>query len=268
MRTKEEVDLIKDLYEKQEVKNVSAVARKTGIPLSTIRYILGKNKKYVNGKIYTYKGGNRCHEEHFNPCEYLEGNEECYSFLLGAYLGDGHIIKTKNGRTHKLSISNNEIDCKVIAEQVDCLKKLLPNNSVSTRNKSFGTCVDVIVHSKLLPLLFPQHGKGKKHERPIILEGWQKSILDLHPKHFLKGLFWSDGCRYIHRQGKYSYLMYNFVNCSKEIKDLCGYYLKSIGVKFREHSTDPKNPKHSKKYTITIPNSSAVILEDFVGPKR
>jgi hypothetical protein len=28
---------------------------------------------------------------------------------------------------------------------------------------------------------FPQHGAGKKHLRPIILEGWQTTITHRHP---------------------------------------------------------------------------------------
>ena len=28
------------------------------------------------------------------------------------------------------------------------------------------------------PCLFPQHGPGRKHERPIVLEHWQRVIVD------------------------------------------------------------------------------------------
>jgi hypothetical protein len=43
--------------------------------------------------------------------------------------------------------------------------------------------------------LFPQHGPGRKHERPIVLAGWQQSITRRHPKQLIRGLIDSDGCR-------------------------------------------------------------------------
>src|SRR3546814_15577428 len=38
---------------------------------------------------------------------------------------------------------------------------------------------------------FPQHGPGRKHERPIVLEPWQVGIVEAHPAAFLRGLFHS-----------------------------------------------------------------------------
>jgi hypothetical protein len=45
------------------------------------------------------------------------------------------------------------------------------------------------------PCLFPQHGAGRKHERPIVLEPWQRETIEADPRPFLRGLFRSDGCR-------------------------------------------------------------------------
>ena len=45
------------------------------------------------------------------------------------------------------------------------------------------------------PCVFPQHGAGRKHERPIVLEPWQRELVEQHPGRFLRGLFHSDGCR-------------------------------------------------------------------------
>ncbi|MFI9836970.1 helix-turn-helix domain-containing protein [Nonomuraea sp. NPDC051941] len=47
----------------------------------------------------------------------------------------------------------------------------------------------------LSPHLFPQHGPGKKHERPIVLEPWQREIVSAHPGRFVRGLIHSDGWR-------------------------------------------------------------------------
>lgn len=56
-------------------------------------------------------------------------------------------------------------------------------------------CSNVKVHSKHVHCLFPQHAPGKKHERPIVLEAWQRAIVDAHPWDFIRGLIHSDGCR-------------------------------------------------------------------------
>ena len=45
------------------------------------------------------------------------------------------------------------------------------------------------------PCLFPQHGPGRKHERPIGLAGWQQEIVAAYPWDFLRGLLHSDGAR-------------------------------------------------------------------------
>ena len=61
------------------------------------------------------------------------------------------------------------------------------------------SCAGVVVVQrsrwKHWPCLFPQHGPGRKHERPIVLEDWQRTIVEAHPGPFLRGLFHSDGCR-------------------------------------------------------------------------
>ncbi|MGD2102819.1 MAG: hypothetical protein PVG83_11370 [Acidimicrobiia bacterium] len=45
--------------------------------------------------------------------------------------------------------------------------------------------------------LFPQHGQGRKHERPIELTTWQQRIVDVHPKALIGGLIQSDGNRHV-----------------------------------------------------------------------
>ena len=56
-------------------------------------------------------------------------------------------------------------------------------------------CVMAQSHWQHWPCLFPQHGPGRKHERPIVLDDWQREIVEDHPGPFLRGLFHSDGCR-------------------------------------------------------------------------
>jgi hypothetical protein len=50
-----------------------------------------------------------------------------------------------------------------------------------------------------LPFAFPQHGAGRKHMRPIVLEPWQRKITRRFPRELLRGLIHSDGCRTTNR---------------------------------------------------------------------
>jgi len=76
------------------------------------------------------------------------------------------------------------------------------------------------VYSNNIPLLFPQHGPGRKHTRKINLEEWQEDIVKEHPKAIIKGLLDSDGCRFIATLGKKKYLRFQFTNKSEDIKDI------------------------------------------------
>jgi hypothetical protein len=51
-------------------------------------------------------------------------------------------------------------------------------------------------YSQQWPRLFPQHGSGRKHLRPIVLEPWQRGIVEQHPEDFIRGCLDSDGCRH------------------------------------------------------------------------
>jgi hypothetical protein len=56
--------------------------------------------------------------------------------------------------------------------------------------------VIVNAYSNTWPVLFPQHGAGRKHLRPIVLEAWQRRIVERHPIEFVRGCIESDGCRH------------------------------------------------------------------------
>jgi hypothetical protein len=88
-----------------------------------------------------------------------------------------------------------------------------------------------------LSCLFPQHGAGKKHERSIVLEPWQQSLLEAEPWAFLRGCIRSDGCVYINRTGKYEYLSYCFDNLSSDIRRLFVDACHRVGVECRPAGT-------------------------------
>ncbi|WP_235530038.1 hypothetical protein [Nocardioides sp. Root151] len=89
--------------------------------------------------------------------------------------------------------------------------------------------------------LFPQHGPGRKHERSIALEPWQREIVDTHPADFLRGLFHSDGCRSKNwtikvvagEMKRYDYPRWEFSNRSEDIHALCGAALDRLDIPWR-----------------------------------
>lgn len=59
------------------------------------------------------------------------------------------------------------------------------------RRTSRGRCPgahDVSMYSKRWVCLFPQHGAGRKHERPIRLEPWQEQFVAQDAEGFVRGL--------------------------------------------------------------------------------
>jgi hypothetical protein len=94
------------------------------------------------------------------------------------YLGDGYIVN--QARTYCMRIFLDTKYPQIIQEVKTSSGILFPKNKVSTTSDkcSVGNCVAVIFHSKYLPEAFPQHGKDKKHERKIVLQDWQKTILN------------------------------------------------------------------------------------------
>lgn len=145
-----------------------------------------------------------------------------YSYLLGLYLGDGHIIDKKS--QHTLAISCSDCWPGLMDACEAAISAVMPHNKV-WRRKHAGMH-DVMSSSIHWLCLFPQHGPGRKHERAIVLEDWQRQIVDQFPEDFVRGLIHSDGCRVYNvairtRNGKttrYYYSRYHFTNESSHIR--------------------------------------------------
>jgi hypothetical protein len=102
-------------------------------------------------------------------------DEERYAYLLGQYLGDGHIT-TGRRNVHCLSIFCADAWPGIRAEVGLALGAVLPASKVSSVQRI--GCVEVKSYSTHWTCLFPQHGPGKKHNRTIALEEWQQQIVD------------------------------------------------------------------------------------------
>lgn len=115
-------------------------------------------------------------------------------------------------------------------------------------------------YSKLWPLVFPQHGSGRKHERPILIDPWQVPLLDDNIDQLVRGLIHSDGCRVmntVHR-GRYSYPRYQFCNYSSDIRGIFTGACEELGVRWTQMN----------RVTIAVSRRADVaLLDTFIGPK-
>ncbi|MFF5487743.1 helix-turn-helix domain-containing protein [Streptomyces virginiae] len=233
------------------------VARRLNVPLGTVGYW-----KHVDRA----KRG-ECPGAHNPGCPRCDGSPldaAAYAYLLGLYLGDGHISHYSAHRVPNLMITcdDNWPGLMTCAEQA--MRRVFPFNQVC-RVRKVG-CHNVKVYSKHLECLFPQHGPGRKHERRIVLEAWQQEIVDAHPWAFLRGLIHSDGCRGINwtvRNGKrYEYPRYFFTNKSDDIRKLCTDTLTKVGVRWTvlARGSDPFNVSVARKACVAL-------MDAHIGPK-
>jgi hypothetical protein len=190
-------------------------------------------------------------------------DHERYAYLLGQYLGDGHIT-TGRRNVHCLVISCADAWPGVRAEVETALAAVLPASKVSAVQRI--GCADVKSYSTHWTCLLPQHGPGRKHERRIALEQWQQEIVDADPGAFLRGLIHSDGCRVTNwaRQSvageskRYEYVRYVFSNKSLDILALCCAALDRLGIAHRRPRWDQ----------VSVARREAVAaLDVWVGPK-
>ncbi|HEY0890194.1 MAG TPA: transcriptional regulator [Nocardioides sp.] len=187
-----------------------------------------------------------------------------YAELLGWYLGDGHISRGRRD-VYNLHVYND----RRYADDNDRLKVLMrtvkPDGRPHTR--LVPGAVITTISWKHWTCLFPQHGPGRKHERPIVLEDWQRMIVETHPAAFLRGLFHSDGCRANNwtqrivagRPKRYDHPRWQFTNNSADIRELCCWALDLLDIPWRQ----------SNWKTISVSRRPAVArLDELIGLKR
>lgn len=199
------------------------------------------------------------------PCARCLGTElsgKPYAYLLGLYLGDGHIVDKKG--QHTLAISCSDSWPGLMDECEAAMRAVMPHNRVWRRKRE--GMHDVMSSSAHWTCLFPQHGAGRKHQREIVLEPWQREIVDEFRQEFVRGLIHSDGCRVYNvavrtrgvRTIRYYYSRYHFTNESSHIRDLFTGALDRLGVEWR----------YNRYNCISIARRESVKrLDAFVGPK-
>jgi hypothetical protein len=205
--------------------NDCEISRRLGIPRRTI--LDWRRPTYVPRRSTPLELCPRC----WRRAKPIGFTPEDYAELLGFYLGDGCISEV--ARTQRLRISLDSKYPGIIESARGLLERCFPDNPVDIIPFHDGACVNVSVYSSHLGCLFPQHGAGKKHERPIELEPWQSDLIERAPGAFLRGLIRSDGCVFINRTGPYEYMIYDFTNKSDDIIDLFVATCERVGVEYR-----------------------------------
>jgi hypothetical protein len=186
---------------------------------------------------------------------------EEYAYLFGLYLGDGWIAAI-GGRSYSLRISLDQGYPGIIAAAARAMGAMNAGNRIRIWRRARSDAI-VASHWVHWPTVFPQHGPGPKHTRPILMHDWQQRITMRHPEAFLRGLIHSDGCRHravVRSRGReYVYARYSFSNRSEDIKALFCAHLDRLGI----HWTRPNDQQ------IAVATRAGVAaLDTFVGPKR
>ena len=180
--------------------------------------------------------------------------------LLGWYLGDGSIARARRD-VFTLQIINDERYADLNQEIAETIRRVKPNASPCLRGG--GGAIRVEARWKHWPCVFPQHGPGRKHLRKIELTDWQREIVAKYPEQLLRGLFHSDGCRFVNWASKpdgkrYYYARYMFSNESDDIRKILTDALDQLGIAWRQ----------PRRNAIAVSRREAVgVLDGFVGPK-
>jgi hypothetical protein len=234
-----------------------AITAQTGVSASTIKRWLSSGDEAV-----------LVNDRHVVDCDgvgncalVVDAPHDAYAYLLGQYLGDGHIVYAGKG-TYRLEVACCAAYRNIIEECAVAIGRVLPANKVGQRRRT--GVVNVGCYSKHLPCLFPQHGAGPMHHRAIVLEPWQEQIaLGENAELFLRGLIHSDGWRGINRVrgangSSYAYPRYQFSNRSADIRRLFVQACDATGVATRQMN----------QWTISVARRESVArLDRFIGPK-
>jgi hypothetical protein len=232
------------------------IERTTGIPRRTVRDWLQGRIPQAGSRRRAY-----CWRCDSTRVVFAGLTEHAYAYLLGMYLGDG-TISAHPRDVYRLRIFQFSGYPRLVEECVAAMQLVMPTSKASVYAHQRERVAEINSFSKHWPCSFPQHGPGRKHNRPIRLADWQRAILERHPKRFLRGLIHSDGTRHMntirHPKKTYRYARYQFCNHSEDIRDLFCEYCDLIGIPWRQMN----------RVTISVARREAVMKMDrFIGPK-
>ena len=189
-----------------------------------------------------------------------------YAYLLGMYLGDGHIDHPRRN-TWTLKVSCDPQYPGIIEELAAAITDVFDGRRPTRRLLPDAACVVVAVTHPAIGRAFPQHGAGRKHDRVIALADWQLAITRAHPERLLRGLIHSDGCRGTNRfstrlpsgrVAEYAYTRYFFSNLSADIRAIFRSHAEMLGIVVTQPNA--RNLAVSRRRSVAR-------LDAFVGPK-
>jgi hypothetical protein len=242
MRSAEEFNAVQCLV--AAGMNDCAIARQTGIPRCTVRDWRCRPQLRSRGS----PGSPCAHDFSRLPAK-------AYSYLLGIYLGDGCISRDR--RVWRMRITLDSRYPGIIDRTREAIEVLMPGQRAGAWRRS-DNCTEVYLCSKHWPCLFPQHGPGKKHLRPIRLQPWQEVLVKEATEDFVRGLIDSDGCRVVANDRGVKSVRYHFSNRSEDIRALYCAALDQLEIPW----TRPR------WFDIAVYRKAATArLDEFVGPK-
>jgi hypothetical protein len=177
MRTFEEFEAVRRLV--SEGLNSCEIARQTGIPRPTI----------VSWRLHPppcfLASGTAARRRYSCPdCghpahDFARLPEVTYAYLLGMYLGDGCISEAVR-RVYRLRISLCTDYPDIIRECIAAMELVVPKSRVGLIRHPTARVAEAYSNSRQWPCLIPQHGRGRKHLRAIVLrDGRKKSSLGI-----------------------------------------------------------------------------------------
>ncbi len=224
--------------------NATDVAQTLGLPRETVR-------DWIGGALPS-----SCREP--SPCSHdFFALTESYVYLLGLYLGDG-CLSAHRRHVYKLRIVLDTRYPHIIASAATAMAEV-KDGPAAIQPRRNQNCADVQAYWKCWPCLFPQHGPGKKHERPIVLAQWQQELVERWPEQLLRGLIHSDGCRFQNTgRCNWSWPRYMFTNFSADIRSIFCATCDLVGVRWT--TSGPVKIYVSRKADVAL-------LDTFIGPK-
>jgi hypothetical protein len=235
------------------------VSLRTGVPVPTVRnWVRGRLSQTAREELGGVRLCPACGAPEHDPRKLPTRD---YAYLLGIYLGDGQLVHQR-GRSYSLRVALDVAYPGIIDEVKRTIASVRSRCPWSTRD-SRTACVRIVSYWKQWPCLFPQHGPGRKHKRPIRLASWQQAIVTAAPEPFLRALIQTDGWRgtnRVHVKGRdYAYPRYQFSNRSADIGQLFTDTWDLIGVEWRPWG----------RWHISVAKRDSVArLDEFIGPKE
>lgn len=183
-----------------------------------------------------------------------------YLYLLGQYLGDGHLVTSTRVPVLRLAMCTDYPS--IIEEAQLSIKKVRSRDAGVVTVSNSTRLINLQSYWMHWTCVLPQHGPGMKHQRTIELAPWQASAALAYPWPLIRGLVHSDGCRALNRikhgDKVYTYPRYQFSNESTDIMRILTGALDLVGV----------------RWTMCRPNLLAVsrradvaLMDEHIGPK-